>query len=124
MGIIISNVSYVFLEAYAQAAASLAYIRQITCVTCQLVYSSFTVGRDVVASARFIQVGYGVAAFICYSDVCVSEYVNNLAYLRGKVCECYPLLCFCCRVVWCVLFCVLSDVLVYVLLWVGTRFVG
>jgi hypothetical protein len=29
-----------------------------------------------------------------------------------------------CGVVWCVLFYVLSDVLVYVLLWVGNRFVG
>jgi len=47
LGIIVSNVSYVFLETYAQAAASLAYIRQITCVTCQLVDSTFTVGRGV-----------------------------------------------------------------------------
>jgi len=38
-------------------------------VTCQLVYSPFTVGWDVVVSGRFNQVGYGVAAFICYSDV-------------------------------------------------------
>jgi len=33
----------VFLETYVQAVASLAYIRQITCVTCQLVDSPFTV---------------------------------------------------------------------------------
>ena len=62
-----------FLETYVQAAASVAYIRQITCVTCQMVDSPFTVGRGVVVSGRFRQVGYGVAAFICYSDVCVSE---------------------------------------------------
>ena len=68
-----------FLETYAQAAASLAYIRQITCVTCQLVDSPFTAGRSVVVSGRFNEVGYGVAAFICYPDVCVYEYVSDLA---------------------------------------------
>jgi len=84
----------VFLETYAQAAASLAYVRQITCVTCQLVDSPLTVGQGVVVSGRFNQFGYGVAAFICYPDVCVSEYVSDLAYLRGKVCECCPFLVF------------------------------
>ena len=34
-----------FLETCVQGASSLAYIRQITCVTCQLVDSPFTVGR-------------------------------------------------------------------------------
>ena len=79
-------------------------------------------GRGVVVSGRFNQVGYGVAAFICCPDVCVSEYVCDLVYLRGSVCECCPLLVF--AVVWCVLFYVLSDVLFYALLWVGSRFVG
>jgi len=80
-----------------------------------------------VVSGRFYRVGYGVAAFICYPDVCVSEYVCDLAYMWGNVCECCTLLVFAvvwCGVVWCVLFYVLSDVLVYVLLWVGNRFVG
>ena len=67
-----------FLEPYVQATASLAYIRQITC---QLVDSPFTVGQGALVSVRFNQVGYGVAAFICYPDVCVSEYVCDLAYL-------------------------------------------
>jgi len=49
--------------------------------------------------------------------------VSDLAYLRGNVCECCPFLVF--AAVWCVcVFCVLSDVLVYVLLWVGNRSVG
>jgi len=98
-----SNVSYVFLETYAQAATGLAYIRQITCVTCQLVHSPFTVGRGVVVSGRFNQVGYGVAAFICYPDACISEHVSDLAYLRGNVCECCPFLVF--AVVRCSVFC-------------------
>jgi len=98
-----------FLEKYAQAAVSLTYIRQITYVTCPLVYSPFAMGRGVVVCGRFNQVGYVVAAFICYPDVCVSEYVSDLAYLRGNVCECCPFLVF--AVVWCVLFCVLSDIL-------------
>ena len=51
-------------------------------------------GGDVVVSGWFNQVGYGVAVFICYSDVCISEYVSDLAYLRGKVCECCPFLVF------------------------------
>ena len=91
-----------FLETYAQAAASLAYIRQITCVACQYVDSPFTVGQGVVVSGWFNQVDYGFVAFICYSDVCVSEYVSDLAYLRGNVCECCPFLVF--AVVWCDLF--------------------
>jgi len=99
----VSNVSYVFLETYAHAAASLAYIRQITCVTCQLVDSPFTVGRGVVVSGRFSQIGYGVVAFICYPDVRVSEYVSDLAYLWGNVCECCPFLVF--AVVRCGVFC-------------------
>jgi hypothetical protein len=54
---------------YVQGAPSLAYIRQITCVTCQLVDSPFTVGQGVMVSGQFNQVGYGVAVFICYPDV-------------------------------------------------------
>jgi len=96
--IIVSNILYVFLETYVQGAASLAYIRQITRVTCQLVDSTFTVGRGVVVSRRFDQIDYGVAAFICYPDVCVSEYVCDLVYLLGNVCECCPRLVF--AVVW------------------------
>ena len=92
-----------FLEAYVQAAASLAYIRQITRVTFQLVDSPFTMGWVVVVSGQFNQVGYGVAAFICYPDVCVSEYVFDLEYLRGNVCECCPFLVF--AVMWCGVFC-------------------
>ena len=97
-----------FLETYVQGAASLANIRQITCVTCQLVDSPFTVGQGVVVSGRFNWVGYGVVAFICYPDVCVSEYVCDLAYLWGNVCECCPLLVFAvvwCGVVWCGVVC-------------------
>ena len=41
-----------FLEKYVQGAASLAYIRQITYVTCQFVDSPFTLGGGVV-SGRF-----------------------------------------------------------------------
>jgi len=80
----------VFLETYVQAVASLAYIRQITRVACQLVDSQFTVGRCVVVSGQFNQVGYGVVAFICYSYVCVSEYVSDFAYLWGNVSKCCP----------------------------------
>jgi len=112
----------VFLEAYVQAAARLAYMRQITCVTYQLVESLFTVGRIVGVYGRFNKFGYGVAAFICYPDVCVPEYVIDLAYLRGNGCECCPFLVY--AVVRCGVFYVLSDVLVYVLLWVGNNFVG
>jgi len=50
--------------------------------------SPFTVGRGVVVSGQFNQVGYGVTAFICYPDFWVSEYVSDLAYLQGNVCEC------------------------------------
>ena len=92
-----------FLETYVQGAASLAYIQQITRVTCQLVDSPFTVGRGVVVSGRFKQVCYDVVTFICYPDVCVSEYVCDLVYLRGNVCECCPLLVF--AVMWCGVFC-------------------
>jgi len=84
----------VFLETYVQAAASLAYIRQITRVTYQLLDSPSTVGRGVAVSGRFNQVGYGVAAFICYPYVCFSEYVCDLAYLWGNVCKCCPFLVF------------------------------
>ena len=54
-------------------------------------------------SGQFNQVGYGVAAFICYPDICASEYVCGLAYLQGNVCECCPLPVF--VVVWCGAFC-------------------
>ena len=66
---------------------------------------------------------YGVAAFIRYLDVWVSEYVSDLSYLQRNVCESCPFLVF--IVVWCgVLFCVLFGVLVCVLLRVGSRSVG
>ena len=110
-------------ETYAQAAASLAYIRQITRGTCQLIGSPFIVGWCVV-SVWFYPVSYYVAAFICYLYVCVSEQDLDLAYLWGNVCESCPFLVFFCLMVKCVLFYVLSDALVCVSLRVGSRFVG
>jgi len=80
-------------ETYAQAAASLAYIRQITRGTCQLIGSPFIVGWCVV-SVWFYPVSYYVAAFICYLYVCVSEQDLDLAYLWGNVCESRPFLVF------------------------------
>jgi len=77
-----------------------------------------------VVSGWFYPVSYGVAAFICYPYVCVSEQVRDLAYLWGNVCESYPFLVFFCLMVKCVLFYVLSDALVCVSLRVGSRFVG
>jgi len=89
----------VFLKTYVQAMDSLAHIRQTTRITLQLVNSPFIMGQGEVVSGWFNQVDYGVAAFICSPDVCVSEYVCNLAYLWGYVCECCPFLVF--AVVWC-----------------------
>ena len=60
---------------YVQAMASLAHIRQITCVACPLADSPFIVGWGTVVCGWFIQVGYCAAAFIRYPDVCVTEYV-------------------------------------------------
>ena len=60
-------------------------------------------GRGVEVSGWFRQVGYGVAAFIRYLDVCVSEYIGDLTYLRGNISECCPFLVF--IVVWCGVFC-------------------
>jgi hypothetical protein len=54
-------------------------------------------------SGRFNPVCYGVAAFICYSDVCVTEYISDLAYLWGYVRVCCPFLVF--SVTWCGVFC-------------------
>jgi hypothetical protein len=71
----------VFLKTYVQATASLAHIRETTCVAFQLVDYPFIVGWGAVVSGWFNQVGYGAAAFMCYPDVCVSEYVCDLAYL-------------------------------------------
>ena len=67
-----------FLKTYVQATASLANIRRITCVACQLVDSPFIVGRGVVVSGWFNQVGYGAVAFICYPDI-------KLVYLYSTI---------------------------------------
>ena len=47
-----------------------------------------------VVSGWFYPVGYGVAAFICYPYVRVSEQVRDLAYLWGNVCVSRPFLVF------------------------------
>jgi len=47
-----------------------------------------------VVSGWFYPVSYGVAAFIYYPYVCVSEQVRDLAYLWGNVCESRPFLFF------------------------------
>jgi len=70
---VVPNVPYVFLETYAQATAHLANI-QVACVTYQLINTPFIVERDVVVFRRFDPVGYGILAFECYLDICVSEY--------------------------------------------------
>jgi len=56
-----------------------------------------------VVFGRFNPVCYGVAAFVCYSDACVTEYISDLACLWGYVRECCPFLVFFCHVVWRVL---------------------
>ena len=43
---------------------------------------------------RFDEAGCGISASECYPNVCVSEYVCDLAYLWGNVCECCPSLVF------------------------------
>ena len=72
------------------------------------------------------RVGYGTSAFECYLDICVSEYVCDLAYLWGNVGECFPSPVFVRACVHCgvLFFFVLSAVFVFALLWVGNRFVG
>ena len=46
-------------------------------------------GRNVLVLGRFYTVGYGVSASEYYPNVCVvSEYVCDLAYLWGNMCEC------------------------------------
>ena len=88
---------------YAQAAAHLANIQQVACVTCQLINIPFIVGQGVVVFQRFVPVGYGISAFECYLDICVSEYVCDRSYLWGNVGECYPspFLCLCLCALWC-----------------------
>jgi len=68
---------------YVQAAASLAYIRQITRVTCQLVDSPFTV----VVSGRFNQVGYGVVAFIFRNSSIRITYKWGIYQLTCNTCN-------------------------------------
>jgi len=75
---------------YCSVRTEVFALAYCVCVSSQLVDSPFTVGRGVVVSGRFNQFGYGIAAFICYHDVCVSEYVCDLMYLQGNVCECCP----------------------------------
>ena len=38
--------------------------------------------------------GYGIAASENYPNICVFEYIFELAYLWGNVCECRPSLDF------------------------------
>jgi len=76
----------------------------------------FIVGRGVVVFRRFDPVGYGISAFECYLDICVSEYVCDLAYLWGNVGECYPSPVFVCACVHCGVLSFLSAVLVFALL--------
>ena len=69
--------------------------------------------------------GYGVSPSENYPNVCVFEYVCELAYLWGNVRECCHLLfCSCLCVLWCVLSYVLSGVVVFALLLVGNRYAG
>jgi len=44
--------------------------------------------------SKVCEVGYGISAFECHLDICVSEYACDLAYLWGNVGECYPPLVF------------------------------
>ena len=67
MGIIVSNVSYVFLKTYVQAKASLAHIRQITCVACQLVDSPFIVRWSLgglIKLAMVLRHSYAILMFV------------------------------------------------------------
>ena len=59
----------------------------------KLVDSPLIVGWGVV-SGWFYQVSYGVAAFIFYLYVCVSEQVRDVAYLWGNVFRRSPIPCF------------------------------
>jgi len=45
-------------------------------------------GRNVVVLGGSDDFGYGISASESYPDVYVFEYVSDLAYLWGNVCEC------------------------------------
>ena len=92
-------------EKYVQATASLAYVRQVARVTCQLINSPFIVGRSVVVSSRFDHVGYGIAASECYLDIyvpntfvtlriCGEMKANITIFYFFYVCVCCGVLCF------------------------------
>ena len=73
---------------YVQTMACLSYIRSATCVTFYLINSPFIMGRNVVVLGGSDDFGYGISASESYPDVYVFEYVSDLAYLWGNVCEC------------------------------------
>ena len=94
-----------FWKRIFQATVCLTYVRQVACVVCQLINSPFFVGRNVVVFWRFDPLGYGISASECYLNVCVSEYVCDLAYLWGNVGEYYPSFVFVHVCVWCGVLC-------------------
>ena len=52
--------------------------------------------------------GYGISASESYyPNICVFEYVCDLAYLWGNVCECCPSLVFVGGCVYCGVFCLM-----------------
>ena len=58
----------------------------LMCAVC--LNTPFIVGRGVVLFRRFDPVGSGISTFECYLDICVSEYVCDLAYLWGNDSKC------------------------------------
>ena len=68
-----------------------------------------------VVSGWFYPVSYGVAAFMCYPYICVSEQVRDLVYLWGNVCEGAHFMfflycgevCFVLCSVWCLSLCII-----------------
>ena len=76
-----------FLETYAQTTACWSYIRSAACVAFYLINSPFIMGRNVVVLGGSDDFGYGISASESYPNVCVFEYVCDLAYLWGNVCE-------------------------------------
>ena len=96
-----------FLETYAQTTVCLSYIRSAACVAFYLINSPFLVGWNVVVLGGLMILAMVLGHMKSIVTFVFFEYVCDLAYLWGNVCEYRPSLVFVRACVYCGVFCLM-----------------
>jgi len=94
IGVVISDVAYVFAVPLCQVSTSLPYIRHVACLIGRFIYPTSIVVCYFFWVLGFVGLLYCVCAFESNVCVCVLKEIGKLSDFWAVVCKCCPFLVF------------------------------